>query len=136
MRITEVDEDGKPKKAHELPFKLSMMLPAFRGIAALRGIEGLANPRGFIIVDKHQRNPKFRNIFGVGVCIAIAPHEIEARRDVVLRADLRDVGVLAIRTNEQSPNGVNGLSTLLVASEQVTPCFTSRCAGATPRGMS
>ena len=36
---------------------------------------GLANPRGFIIVDKHQRNPKFPNVFGVGVCIAIAPVE-------------------------------------------------------------
>ena len=43
-----------------------------RGIAAVRGIEGLTNPRGFIIVDKHQRNPKFPNVFGVGVCIATA----------------------------------------------------------------
>ena len=72
---TEVDDDGKPKKSYELAFKYSMMLPAFRGIAALRGIEGLANPRGFVIVDKHQRNPKYPNIFGVGVCIAIAPLE-------------------------------------------------------------
>lgn len=75
MHVTEVDEDGKQKKAHQLPFKLSMMLPAFRGIAALRGIEGLTNPRGFVIVDKHQRNPKYPNVFGVGVCIAIAPLE-------------------------------------------------------------
>jgi sulfide:quinone oxidoreductase len=75
MHVTEVDEDGNPKKAHELPFKFSMMIPAFRGIAALRGIDGLVNPRGFVIVDKHQRNPKFPNIFGVGVCIAIAPIE-------------------------------------------------------------
>ena len=75
MHVTEVDEDGKPKKAHELPFKFSMMIPAFRGIAAVRGIDGLVNPRGFIIVDKHHRNPKYRNVFGVGVCIAIAPLE-------------------------------------------------------------
>lgn len=73
--VTEVDDDGKPKKAHELPFKYSMMLPAFRGIAALRGIEGLSNPRGFVLVDKHQRNAKYPNIFGVGVCIAIPPLE-------------------------------------------------------------
>lgn len=73
--VTEVDEDGKPKKRHELPFQFSMMLPAFRGIAALRGIDGLVNPRGFVIVDKHQRNTKFANVFGVGVCIAIAPVE-------------------------------------------------------------
>ena len=75
MLVTEVDEEGKPKKAHELPFKFAMMIPAFRGIAALRGIDGLANPRGFVIVDEHQRNPKFPNVFGVGVCIAIAPVE-------------------------------------------------------------
>ncbi len=75
IHATEVDDEGKPKKAHELTFKFSMMLPAFRGIAALRGIEGLVNPRGFVIVDKHQRNPKFPNVFGVGVCIAIAPVE-------------------------------------------------------------
>ena len=72
---TEVDDDGKPKKTHELPSKFTMFIPAFRGIAALRGIEGLANPRGFIIVDKHHRNPKYPNVFGVGVCIAIAPVE-------------------------------------------------------------
>ncbi|HEY4774978.1 MAG TPA: FAD-dependent oxidoreductase [Xanthobacteraceae bacterium] len=75
MHVTEVDEDGKPKKTHELPFKFSMMIPAFRGIAALRGIDGLVNPRGFVIVDKYQRNPKFANVFGVGVCIAIPPVE-------------------------------------------------------------
>lgn len=75
VHVTEVDDDGKVKKAHELPFKYSMMLPAFRGIAALRGIDGLTNPRGFVIVDKHQRNPKYPNVFGVGVCIAIAPLE-------------------------------------------------------------
>jgi sulfide:quinone oxidoreductase len=75
LYATEVDDDGKPKKSHEIAFKYSMMLPAFRGIAALRGVEGLANPRGFVIVDKHQRNPKYPNVFGVGVCIAIAPLE-------------------------------------------------------------
>jgi len=41
----------------------------------LRGIEGLVNPRGFVIVDQHQRNPKFPNIYSIGVCIAIAPLE-------------------------------------------------------------
>ena len=35
-----------------------MMLPAFRGVAAVHGLEGLTNPRGFILIDKHQRNPK------------------------------------------------------------------------------
>jgi sulfide:quinone oxidoreductase len=73
--VTEVDEDGKAKKSHELPFKYAMLIPAFRGIAAVRGIEGLVNPRGFVVIDKYQRNPKYPNVFGVGVCVAIAPVE-------------------------------------------------------------
>jgi sulfide:quinone oxidoreductase len=75
MAVTELDDDGKERKKHDLPFRYAMMLPAFRGIAALRGIEGLVNPRGFVIVDKHQRNPKYPNVFAVGVAIAIAPIE-------------------------------------------------------------
>ena len=50
-----------------------MMLPAFRGIEAVRGVEGLVNPRGFILIDKHQQNPTFKNVFSVGVCVAIPP---------------------------------------------------------------
>ncbi len=75
MTVEEVGDDGQVKKTHELPFAYSMMLPAFRGVAAVRGIEGLVNPRGFVIVDKHQRNPAFKNVFSVGVCVAIAPQE-------------------------------------------------------------
>lgn len=78
MFVTEVDEDGKEKKKHELPFKHSMMLPAFTGVDAVRhaGAEGLTNPRGFVIVDEHQRNKTFKNIYSVGVCVAIPPQEI------------------------------------------------------------
>ncbi|HHN67021.1 MAG TPA: NAD(P)/FAD-dependent oxidoreductase [Thermopetrobacter sp.] len=75
MFVTEHDEDGNEKRTHELDFKFSMMLPAFRGVRPAFGIEGLANPRGFIIVDEHQRNPKYPNIYAVGVCIAIPPLE-------------------------------------------------------------
>jgi len=73
MHVEEVAEDGAVKKSHALPFVYSMMLPAFRGVEAVRGIEGLTNPRGFILVDKHQANPAFPNIYAVGVCVAIAP---------------------------------------------------------------
>ena len=38
-----------------------------------------------------------------------------------------------MRTSEQSPNGVNGFSTLLVDSEQFTPWCSSSCAASTPR---
>jgi sulfide:quinone oxidoreductase len=75
LLVSEVDEEGKEKRAHDLPFRFAMMLPAFRGIPAVAGIEGLTNPRGFILVDKRQRNAKFPNIFAVGVCIAIPPVE-------------------------------------------------------------
>ena len=75
MHVTEHDEEGKPKKEHKLPFRYSMMLPAFKGIDAVAGIEGLTNPRGFILIDANQRNPKYRNIFAVGVCVAIPPVE-------------------------------------------------------------
>jgi sulfide:quinone oxidoreductase len=73
IAVEEVADNGSVAKTHELPFAYSMMLPAFRGVAAVRGIEGLTNPRGFIVVDKMQRNPKFQNIFAVGVGIAIPP---------------------------------------------------------------
>lgn len=75
IHVTEYDEDGKEKKQHEIPFKYGMMLPAFKGVDAVFGIEGLTNPRGFIIVDEHQRNPKYPNIYAVGVCVAIPPVE-------------------------------------------------------------
>jgi len=75
MAVSEIAEGGDVVKEHSLDFTYSMMLPAFRGIPAVCGIEGLVNPRGFIIVDKHQRNPKYTNIWAVGVCIAIAPLE-------------------------------------------------------------
>jgi sulfide:quinone oxidoreductase len=75
MQVTEYDDLGKDKRTHELPFKYSMMLPAFKGIDAVAGIEGLTNPRGFILIDPYQRNPKYNNIYAVGVCVAIPPVE-------------------------------------------------------------
>lgn len=75
MAVSEIATDGSVAQEHSLDFKYSMMLPAFRGIPAVRDIDGLVNPRGFIVVDDHQRNPKYKNIYSVGVCIAIAPLE-------------------------------------------------------------
>jgi NADH dehydrogenase FAD-containing subunit len=73
MFVTEFDDMRKEKTTHELPFAYSMVLPAFKGVDAVFGIEGLTNPRGFILVDEHQRNSKFKNIYAVVVCIAIPP---------------------------------------------------------------
>lgn len=75
MHVTEFDELGSQKRTHELPFAYSMMLPAFKGVDAVFGIEGLTNPRGFILIDEHQRNPRYPNVYAVGVCVAIPPVE-------------------------------------------------------------
>jgi sulfide:quinone oxidoreductase len=75
MFVAEHNEDGTVKKEHVLEFRYSMMLPAFKGVDAVFGIEGLTNPRGFILIDAYQRNPKFKNIYAVGVCVAIPPVE-------------------------------------------------------------
>lgn len=73
MHVEEVAPDGSVARVHTLPFRFSMVLPAFRGVAAVFGIAGLTNPRGFILVDEHQRNPTFSNIYALGVCVAIPP---------------------------------------------------------------
>lgn len=56
-----------------IAFKHAMFLPAFKGIDAVMGVEGLTNPRGFVIIDDYQRNPTHKNVFSVGVCVAIPP---------------------------------------------------------------
>src|SRR5690606_16667436 len=73
MHVEEINEDGAVKATHDLPFGYSMMLPAFRGVDAIKGLEGLTNPRGFVLIDKHPRNPAFPNIFSIGVTVAIPP---------------------------------------------------------------
>jgi len=75
MFIDEMDSKGELFKQHELEFKQSMMLPAFKGVDVLSTVEGLCNPRGFVFIDEHQRNPKYKNIYSAGVCIAIPPVE-------------------------------------------------------------
>ena len=75
MYVDELDDEGNVKKQHELPFVYSMMLPAFKGVDAVAGVEGLCNPRGFVLIDEFQRNPTFRNIYSSGVCVAIPPVE-------------------------------------------------------------
>jgi len=73
MHVEEMGKDGAVRATHDLPFGFSMILPAFRGVKAVFGIEGLTNPRGFILADKHQRNPTFKNVYSLGVCVAIPP---------------------------------------------------------------
>ncbi len=125
--VEEVAEDGSVKAKHDLPFGYSMLLPAFRGVDAVFGIEGLTNPRGFIIADKHQRNPTFANIYSLGVpktgfmiesmVTAIAqnlklelagqPPKHEATWNAVCLADFGDGGVAFVAQPQIPPRNLN-----------------------------
>ena len=74
--VTQLDDLGNLYKEHELPFKLAMMLPAFKGIDAVAAVPELCNPRGFVLIDEFQRSRRYRNIFAAGVCVAIPPVEV------------------------------------------------------------
>ncbi|TAK42491.1 MAG: NAD(P)/FAD-dependent oxidoreductase [Betaproteobacteria bacterium] len=68
MHVTEVGS----ARTHLLRFRYSMMMPPFRGIEAVAGIEGLADARGFILIDEFLRNPKYPNVYAAGVTVASA----------------------------------------------------------------
>lgn len=73
--VVEHDGQGQPTGERTLPYKFSMLLPAFKGVDAVAEVEGLCNPRGFVVTDKHQRSPRYPSIFAAGVCVAIPPVE-------------------------------------------------------------
>ncbi len=73
--VTEHDAQGQAAKTQVLDAKLTMLLPAFKGVDAVAAVEGLCNPRGFVLVDDHQRNPKYPSIYAAGVGVAIPPIE-------------------------------------------------------------
>ena len=71
LYIFEMGTDGQVKQKHEIPFKHCMLMPAFVGVDALQGVEGLVNAQGFVVVDERQRNPNFPDIYAVGVSVDI-----------------------------------------------------------------
>jgi sulfide:quinone oxidoreductase len=73
--VEQVDDAGKVVKQQQVPTKFTMLLPAFAGVDAVAAVEGLVNPRGFVLTDAHQRSTRYPNIFAAGVCVAIAPKE-------------------------------------------------------------
>jgi sulfide:quinone oxidoreductase len=75
MFVDELDDKGGIARQHQLEFRHAMLLPGFKGVDAVAAVPGLCNPRGFVIVDPHQRSPKYPNIYSAGVCIAIPPVE-------------------------------------------------------------
>jgi sulfide:quinone oxidoreductase len=60
------------KDGTKIGHKLAMFAPSMKGVPA---VAHLGNPRGFIAVDGSYRHTKYKNIFVVGVAVAIAPPE-------------------------------------------------------------
>jgi sulfide:quinone oxidoreductase len=71
----ELDDRGQLVREHELPFQYAMVMPPFTGVDAVRAVKEMCNPRGFVQIDSHQRNPTYRNVYAAGVCVAIPPVE-------------------------------------------------------------
>ncbi|RJQ20548.1 MAG: NAD(P)/FAD-dependent oxidoreductase [Nitrospiraceae bacterium] len=65
-------DEVRLKDGTKLPFKLAMFAPPMAGVKA---VFHLGNPKGFIPVDANYRHKNYKNIFSVGVAIAIAPPE-------------------------------------------------------------
>jgi sulfide:quinone oxidoreductase len=75
MQVSELNRKGELEMAHTLAFKHAMFIPPFSGVDCVANVEGLCNPKGFVITDEYQRSPKYKNIFSGGVCVAIPPVE-------------------------------------------------------------
>lgn len=75
VNVIEHGNAGEPLAEHAVPSRYTMLIPAFRGVPAVAEVEGLCNARGFVQIDEFQRNPRYPNIYAVGVCVAIAPSE-------------------------------------------------------------
>ena len=75
VAVAEHDDRGTLLREHKLPTKFTMFLPAFKGVDPVAAAKELCNPRGFVLADKHQRNPRYPNVYSAGVCVAIAPPE-------------------------------------------------------------
>ncbi len=69
VRDGEIELDG----GRVLPFALSMIVPPFTGVDAIRTTEGLGNPMGFLPVNDEFRHTDIEDVYGAGVDIAIAP---------------------------------------------------------------
>ncbi len=55
--------------------RFSLIIPPLAGVKPVAEAKGLANPKGFIPVDSHYRHKDFKNIYAVGVAVALPPVE-------------------------------------------------------------
>ena len=75
VKVAECGDTGETLKEQEIPTRYTMFIPAFKGIPPVAAVEGLCNPRGFVLIDEFQRNPRYPNIYAAGVGVAIPPVE-------------------------------------------------------------
>ncbi|WP_138381105.1 NAD(P)/FAD-dependent oxidoreductase [Luteithermobacter gelatinilyticus] len=75
FEVEEYNEKREVVERHSLPYVHAMMIPPFTGVEAVASVEGLCNPKGFVLIDDYQRNPTYPNIYSAGVCVAIPPVE-------------------------------------------------------------
>ncbi len=73
-----------------------MLMPPFRGVAAVAGIAGLADEHGFILVDETLRSPRYRNIYAAGASVASVSAAGKAHRtayviDSMVNAVVRNI---------------------------------------------
>ena len=73
LQLEQLSPAGGAPEPIELPFNYAMLMPAFRGGDLLAGVEGLTDERGFVLVDEHQRSPRYSSIYALGVCVAVPP---------------------------------------------------------------
>jgi sulfide:quinone oxidoreductase len=75
VTVAEHDDRGTLVCEHKVPSKFTMFIPAFKGVDPVAAVKDMCNPRGFVLADKHQRNPKYPSVYSAGVCVAIPPVE-------------------------------------------------------------
>lgn len=98
IRMRRLDEHGQCIARYALRFHYALMMPPSRPVAAVAGIDGLTDDRGFLIVDQHLRNPRYHNVYAAGAAITSdasaavahkAPYMIEGMVETALR-NIRD----------------------------------------------
>ena len=73
MHVEEVSEDGSIEDRRMTCLRLAMLMPAFRGVKAVKGIEGLSTRAASSSPTSTSAIRPIPNIFALGVCVAIPP---------------------------------------------------------------
>lgn len=66
-------ESVETADAAPTPSACSIIIPPLAGVEAVASSEGLANPKGFVVVDDHYRHQTADGVYAVGVAVALPP---------------------------------------------------------------